>query len=146
MATRVPEPEPWCRVSAVLARAAGVDESRSFDAAAEAQARTMRGVRRDWDNRPCITWSMAAELLASLRAEQARVVAEIEDKAIEAHRQFLANLPPGLSAEQVPAGVTAGQLMMLSDPEFQVGRRRSVVQDALANDGGLVYHSVGGES
>jgi hypothetical protein len=36
MATRLAEPEPWCRVSAVLAEAAGVDESRSFDVAAQA--------------------------------------------------------------------------------------------------------------
>jgi hypothetical protein len=143
MATRIPEPEPWCRVAEVLAEAAGVDESRAFDVAARAQAERMRGVRWDWAGRPTCTWSAAAELLASLRAEQARMVAEVEGKAIAAHRQFLANLPPGLRAEQVPEGISAGMLMMLSDPERQEAKRESVLQHALANrDGTMVFHPI----
>jgi hypothetical protein len=144
MATRLAEPEPWTRVSAVLAEAAGVDESRSFDVAARAQAERMRGIRYDWAGRPTCTWSAAAELLASLRAEQARVAAKIEERVIEADRVFRANLFGGIPAEQVPAGVSAGQLMMLSDPEHQRARRRSVVEDALAH-AGTVFTPIRGE-
>ena len=71
MATRFAEPEPWVRVSAVLAEAAGVDESRSFEAQAREVARGMRGIRFDWAGRPTCTWSAAEELLVSLKAEQA---------------------------------------------------------------------------
>jgi hypothetical protein len=143
MATRIPEPEPWCRVRAVLAEAAGVDESSSFDVAALAQAERMRGIRWDWAGRPTCTWSAAAELLASLRAEQARMVAEIEDKAVEAHQRFLANLPPGIPAAMVPDGVAAGLWAMLNDPDRERGRRQSVLEHSLENPAGAtVYTSV----
>jgi hypothetical protein len=135
MASRLAEPEPWCRVSAVLAEAAGVEESGSFDVAALAQAKRMRGIRYDWAGRPTCTWSAAAELLASLRAEQARVLAEIERRAVEADAARRAALPAGIPVGMVPAGMSAGQLMMLSDPEHQRARRRSVVEDALAHAG-----------
>jgi hypothetical protein len=142
MATRLPEPEPWCRVAAVLAEAAGVDESRSFDVAALAQAKRMRGIRYDWAGKPTCTWSAAAELLASLRAEQARMVAEIEQRLIAADQEFRASLPAGIPAGAVPDGISAGQLMMLSDP-MPGSRRESVVQHALANpDGAIVYHPI----
>src|SRR5215207_6635096 len=123
---RVAEPEPWIRVAAVLAEAAGVSESRSFDVQALAEAKRMRGIRYDWAGKPTCTWSMAAELLDSLRAEQARVVAEVEQRLIEADRVFRASLPSGIPAGMVPEGISAGQLMMLSDPAAQSARRRSV--------------------
>jgi hypothetical protein len=145
MATRLPEPEPWTRVAAVLAEAAGVDESRVFDAEARAQAKRMRGIRYDWAGRPTCTWSAAAELLASLRAERARVVAEIEQRAIEADAARRAALPAGVPAERVPVGLTAGMLMMLADPEHQRARRRSVVEDALAG-AGTVFTPINGDA
>jgi hypothetical protein len=126
-------------VSAVLAEAAGVDESRSFDVAALAQAERMRGIRYDWAGRPTCTWSAAAELLASLRAERARVVAEIEERVVAADQRFRATLPSGVPAGMVPEGLTAGQLMMLSDP-MRGERRESVLEHALANGGSAVYH------
>ena len=145
MATRFAEPEPWCRVAAVLAEAAGVDESRSFDVAALAQAKQMRGIRYDWAGRPTCTWSAAAELLASLRAEQARMLAEVEERLVEADQRFRASLPKGIPAGMVPDGISAGQLMMAADP-MQGSRRESVVHHALANpDGALIYHPIGGE-
>jgi hypothetical protein len=146
MATRIPEPEPWVRVAAVLAEAAGVDESRTFDVAAVAQAKTMRGVRFDWAGKPTITWSMAAELLASLRAERARVVAEIEERAIAADEARRAALPRGIPAGAVPEGISAGMLMMLSDPDARRSRRQSVLEHALEHPAGaVVYTPVGGE-
>jgi hypothetical protein len=147
MATRLAEPEPWCRVAAVLAEAAGVDESRSFDVQAQAQAKRMRGIRYDWANKPTCTWTAAAELLASLRAEQARVAAEIEQRAIEADKAFRAALPKGLRWDEVPVGVSPAELLMLSDPQRQKSKRQSMVEHALSHpSGGLIYHPVGGES
>jgi hypothetical protein len=140
MATRFAEPEPWCRVAAVLAEAAGVDESRSFDVAALAQAKQMRGIRYDWAGRPTCTWSAAAELLASLRAEQARMLAEVEERLVAADQAFRASLPAGIPAGAIPPGMTGGQLMMAADP-MRGSRRESVVHHALANpDGAILYH------
>jgi hypothetical protein len=127
-------------VSAVLAEAAGVDESRSFDVAALAQAKRMRGIRYDWAGRPTCTWSAAAELLASLKAEQARVVAEIEERLIAADQRFRATLPAGIPAGMVPEGMSAGQLLMLSDPMARSARRESPLEHALQNSGTPVYH------
>jgi hypothetical protein len=141
-ATR-PEPEPWVLVADVLAEAAGVNPSRSFDVEARAQAKTMRGVRHDWAGRPQVTWSVAAELLASLRAERARVVAQAEQRLIEADQQFRAQLAPGIPAGAVPEGVDPAMLLMLSDPIDQGRRRESVLQHALAHRDGAVYHPVG---
>ena len=139
MATRLAEPEPWTRVSAVLAEAAGTDESRSFDAQAREVARQMRGIRFDWAGRPTCTWSAAAELLASLRAEKARVVAAIEERAIAADEARRAAIPKGIPLDSVPVGVSAGLAMMLSDP-FPTKRRQSVLEHSLENPhGALVY-------
>lgn len=138
--TLLAEPEPWVRVAAVLAEAAGVDESRSFDDQALAHAKTMRGVRHDWAGKPTITWSMAAELLASLRAEQAQVAAAIEARLIEADQRFRASLPAGVPAASVPEGVSAGMLLMLSDP-FAATRRQSVLEHALEHPAGAIVYT-----
>jgi hypothetical protein len=145
MATRLPEPEPWVRLSAVLAEAAGVDESKVFDAEARAQAERMRGIRWDWAGRPTCTWSAAVELLASLRAERARVLARIEEQAVAADAARRASLPAGIPVGSLPEGVSAGMLMMLSDPEHQRARRESVLEHALANGARPVYHPIQGE-
>ena len=137
-----PEGEPWVLVADVLAEASGVDPSRSFDVQARALAKTMRGVRHDWAGRPTITWSTATELLDSLRAEAARRREATERRLIEADQRFRASLPAGIPAGMVPEGVSAGQLMMLADPERQGSRRRSVVQDALEHGGGSAIYSL----
>jgi hypothetical protein len=139
MATRLAAPEPWTRVAAVLAEAAGVDESRSFDVQAREVAKQMRGVRFDWAGRPTCTWSAAAELLASLRAEQARVVAEIERRAVEEDAARRAALPAGLPASSIPAGLSPAMAMMATEP-VPAGRV-SVFEDALAH-GSTVYHPI----
>jgi hypothetical protein len=100
----------------------------------------MRGIRYDWAGRPTCTWSAAAELLASLKAEQARVVAAQEQRVIAAHQRFLSAVPTGVSQDAVPVGVSAGMAMMLSDPEAQSARRESVVEHALQRRGSAVYH------
>jgi hypothetical protein len=144
MATRIPEPEPWCRVAAVLAEAAGESESTAFDAEAEAQASRMRGIRRDWAGRPCITWSTAAELLASLRAEQQRVMAEAEQRVVAAAEAQLASIPRGIPMAEMAAGVSPAAMLMLSDP-FRAERRQSVLEHSLEHPAGsIVYTSVEG--
>jgi hypothetical protein len=140
MATRLAEPEPWTRVSAVLAEAAGMEESREFDVAALAQAKRMRGIRYDWAGRPTCTWSAAAELLASLKAEQARVVAEIEDKAVAKYQRFRDAMPAGIPMPAEVPGLTPAMLMMLADPAAQSARRESPLEHALQNSGSAVYH------
>jgi hypothetical protein len=133
-----PEGDPWVPVADVLARARGVDPSPSFDVEAMALAKGMRGVRHDWANRPCVTWSTATELLDSLRAEAARIREQAEQQLVAADAARRAAIPAGIPHSQVPEGVTPAMLLMLSDPAAQSVRRRSVVEDALAG-AGTVY-------
>ena len=140
MATRFAEPEPWCRVSAVLAEAAGVDESRSFEAQAREVARGMRGIRFDWAGRPTCTWSAAEELLVSLKAEQARKRAQIEERVEAADRAFRASLPTGIPAAAIPDGMTGGLLMMAADP-MRGSRRQTVVEHSLENPAGAIVYT-----
>jgi hypothetical protein len=139
-----PEGDPWVLVADVLAEAGNVDPSRSFDAEARALASTMRGVRRDWAGRPCLPWSVAAELLESLRAEAARRRLAIEERLVEADQRRRAQIPPGVPLDQAPVGVSVGLAWMLSDPEAQRARRRSVAEDALAGRG-TIYHPLPGD-
>jgi hypothetical protein len=108
--------------------------------AALAQARQMRGIRYDWAGKPTITWTMAAELLASLRAEQARVVEEIERRVIAADEAFRASLPAGVPAGMVPEGMSAGMLMMAADP-MPGSRRQSVLEHALEHPAGAIVYT-----
>jgi hypothetical protein len=145
-ATRLAEPEPWCRVAEVLAEAAGVDESRSFDAAALAQAKRMRGIRYDWAGRPTCAWSAAAELLASLKAERARVLAAQEERVIAAAAAHLATVPRGIPVSAEVPGLSAAMLMMAADPMDQGSKRESVLEHALANRDGAVLHTIRDEA
>jgi hypothetical protein len=74
-------------------------------------------------------------------AEQhaAEVRARNEQRAVEADRRRRAQIWGGIRADQVPDGMTATQLMLASDPDRQRGRRRTPLEDALANDGMTFY-------
>ena len=100
--------------------------------------------------RECVTPADARLLIAEHREDEARKArqrAEAERQAIEADRAFRAALAPGIPADAVPAGMTAAQLMMASDPIDQGSRRQSVLEHALAHaDGAIVYHPIAGES
>jgi hypothetical protein len=135
-----PEGDPWVLVADVLAEAGGVDPSRSFDVEARALAKTMRGIRHDWAGRPCITWSVATELLESLRAEAARKRGQIEERLVAADAARLAALPRGIPLSAVPPGVSPGEWLMLNDREHQRSKRESPLEHALANGGAAVYH------
>jgi hypothetical protein len=109
-----------------------------------------RGIPVEPDDlgRPSISRAAARELFAEHREDEARKARhreETERQAIEADRRFRAGLPGGIRSDAVPAGVTAAQLMMLSDP-MQGSRRQSVLEHSLANPAGaLIYHPVAGE-
>jgi hypothetical protein len=96
--------------------------------------------------RPSVDVSVARSLLAEARERQevaARKRAEIEQEAVEKDRQFRASLPAGVPAGQVPEGISAGMLMMLSDSERQGSRRETVLEHALQHrDGAIVYHPI----
>jgi alkylhydroperoxidase family enzyme len=106
-----------------------------------------RGVAvfKDDLGRLAVDRSSARAIYAQHREQQEAAAAkrlELERRAVEADRAFRASLPPGLSAEQVPEGISAGMLLMLSDPERQGSRRQSVLEHALANGGSAVYHPI----
>ena len=72
--------------------------------------------------RPSIPRSAARELIAEHQdneASKARHRADAEQRAVEADQQWRASLYAGLPAERVPGGMTAGMLMMASDPMDQ---------------------------
>jgi hypothetical protein len=139
-----PVGDPWVKLADVLAEVAGVDPTRAFDGEAEALATSLRGVRRDWSGKPCIPWTMAAEVLESLRAEANRKRQAIEERLVEADRLRRSQIPQGIPVASLPEGVSAGLAMMLSDPELQGQRRTSVLEDALQRTG-TVFHPVGPE-
>jgi hypothetical protein len=110
-----------------------------------------RGIPVELDDigRPSITRAAARDLLTEHREDEARKArhrAETERQAVEADQAFRAQLPRGIPSAAVPAGVSAGLVMMLSDP-FPSERRQSVLQHALEHqDGAIVFHPIGGES
>ena len=75
-----PQGEPWCRVADVLAEYYGQEPNRGLDDEARALAEGMRGVRLDWADKPCITWSAAKLLLESKVAERLRVATERSER------------------------------------------------------------------
>jgi hypothetical protein len=88
---------------------------------------------------------MAAELLASLKAEQARKRASIEERLIAADEAFRASLPTGIPVDAVPTGMSAAEMLMASDP-FPAKRRTSVPVHALEHpSGAIVFTPIGGE-
>jgi hypothetical protein len=88
--------------------------------------------------RQAIDRSSARAIYAEHREQQeaaARKRAEIERQAVAADEARRAALPKGIPVDAVPTGVSAAELMMLSDP-FPVKRRQSVLEHALENPGG----------
>ena len=72
-------------------------------------------------------------------ARKARHRADAERRAVESDRQWRAQLPAGIPAEAVPAGMTAAELMTSNDPMGRSPRRESVLDHALGG-GGIVFH------
>jgi hypothetical protein len=105
----------------------------------------MRGIRHDWAGRPCITWSVATELLESLRAAAARKRELIEERLVATDAARRAAIPQGIPLSEEVPGLSPAMLMMAADP-FPARRRQSVLEHALEHPGGAtVYTPVGGE-
>jgi hypothetical protein len=110
-----------------------------------------RGVEIIQDDlgRAAITRAAARLLFTERRAQEeaaARHRVEVERRVIEADKAFRASLPAGIRSDAVPAGVSAAELMMLSDP-MQGSRRESVLEHALANpDGAIIYRPIRDEA
>lgn len=99
--------------------------------------------------RAAVPRSVARSLLAERREQEAtaaRAREELERRVVAADEARRAAMPKGIPVSAVPTGMSAAELMMLSDP-FPAERRESVLEHSLANpDGALIYHPVGGES
>jgi hypothetical protein len=100
--------------------------------------------------RPSITRAAARAIFAEHRAQQeaaARHREEVERRVIAADAARRAALPKGIPANSVPTGVSAAELLMLSDPMDQESRRESVLEHALANrDGAILYRPIRDEA
>jgi hypothetical protein len=96
--------------------------------------------------RTAVDRATARALFAEQRQQQeaaARRREEIERRVVAADEARRAALPKGIPAGAVPEGISAGQLMMLSDPMDRGSRRESVLVHSLANpDGGLIFHPI----
>ena len=115
--------------------------------AAELAARGVTVVLDDL-GRPSITRAAARVLFTEHRENEARTArrrAEIEQRVIAADEARRAALPKGIPANSVPTGVSAAEMLMLSDP-FPATRRQSVLEHALEHPAGaIVYTPIGGE-
>jgi hypothetical protein len=90
--------------------------------------------------RPAIARADARQLLDEHRENEARrqeVAQPQEQQAIEADQRFRAQLPSGLPWFDIPAGVTAAELWAQHEKDSRP-RRRSVLEDALANEGTIL--------
>jgi hypothetical protein len=91
--------------------------------------------------RAAVDRATARALFAEHRESEARAARlreEIEQRVIAADEARRAALPKGIPVGAVPEGMTAGQLMMLSDPALQGARRQSVLEHALENPAGAI--------
>jgi hypothetical protein len=99
--------------------------------------------------RAAVTRSVARSLFAEARENEARAARrreEIEQRLIAADEARRAAMPKGIPAAAVPTGMSAAELLMVSDP-FPAERRQSVLEHALEHpSGATVYRPVGGES
>ena len=99
--------------------------------------------------RPSISWGDARQLFADHLENEARRNRhrlQMEQQAVEADQRRLASLPRGVPAGAVPDGMSAGLLMMASDPIPGEPRRRSLLEESLDNSGTLTYHPIQDES
>jgi hypothetical protein len=112
--------------------------------AAELAARGVAVVLDDL-GRACVDRAVARDLFAAYRSQQeaaARRRVELEEELVAADAARRAAMPRGIPAGAVPEGISAAQLMMLSDPMDRGSRRESVLEHALSNGGQPVYHPI----
>jgi antitoxin component of MazEF toxin-antitoxin module len=88
--------------------------------------------------RRCVTRDVARRLLAERAAAEQRQREVMERNA--ANSQPLP-VHGGIPTSEIPEGMTPAEYWMSIDPDRDKGRRRSVLEDALANDG-PAYHPI----
>jgi hypothetical protein len=92
--------------------------------------------------RDSLTKDDARELITEHRENEARKARhreETERRAIEADQQWRAQLSPGIPWYEIPAGVTAAEMWAQAEHDARP-KRRSLLEDALANTGSMEYH------
>ncbi len=93
--------------------------------------------------RDCIRRRDARRLLDERRADELRAVKLrqlAEQEAVEADRVKFAQIWQGVSADQMPVGATPASVMLAAAKDAQP-KRRTPLEEALSNDGGITYHS-----
>src|SRR5215207_8374430 len=94
-------------------------------------------------HRASISRADARQLIDERRESEARkreAVERQERQAVERDRQFRARLWGGVPADHMPPDVAPAAVMLQLDRDAQP-RRRSVLEEALANSGEVTYHS-----
>jgi hypothetical protein len=102
-------------------------------------------VRTDDLGRRCILRADARVLLAERAESKARQRAAAERQAVEHAEQWRAQRRRGVPADQIPEGVLPA-VAMLQAAKDAAPKRRSVLQEALDNEGALTYYRIRDES
>jgi hypothetical protein len=107
---------------------------------------TGRGIEVVTDDigRPAISRADAKQLIDEKQQGEAHareVAARQEREAVERDRAFRAALPTGLHWTDIPVGVSAAELWAAAEKDARP-RRRSVLEDALSNEG-TILHIIG---
>jgi hypothetical protein len=91
--------------------------------------------------RRCIGRDMARELFAERAEAEARREEAQERNEARYAEQAAGNVPRGIPAERIPDGVLPAAAMLQAARDSEP-RRRSVLEDALANDESLTFHRI----
>ena len=100
-------------------------------------------ILRDDLGRPAVTRADARELLTEQREAETRQREQreaVEQRAVEADRQFRARLHPGIPAGQVPDGLSPAMAMVAAN-EGERPRRTTPLEEALSGSG-LTFHPI----
>ena len=93
--------------------------------------------------RPSIARADARRLFAEQREHEARkaeMLRAADEAAEEYDRQRRAQIWRGVSADMLPVGATPASVMLAAAKDAQP-KRRTPLEEALSNDGGITYHS-----
>jgi hypothetical protein len=116
-----------------------------FDAIAVLAGQLGEEVVLDDLGRRCVSRQVARRLFTE-RAEAEAKRQEMQERIDAEYLERAAANPvwAGITADQVPAGVTAAEAMMMAGAlEDAQPRRQSVLEHALANDGEIEFHPIG---
>jgi hypothetical protein len=115
------------------------------DAIAELAHRLDGEVVLDDLGRRCVSREVARRLLTERAESEARQRAAAERQATEHAEQWRAQRRGGMPADQIPDGVLPA-VAMLQAAKDAAPKRRTVLQEALDNEGSLTYHRIRDES